>query len=256
MSADTQSSAEAAPATQPASGDIALAKSLLRSTRAGALASLESGSGAPLATLTSVATDHDGNPILLTSGLSLHTRNMKADPRVSLLLARAGRGDPLAHPRLSLHGQAIEEKDAETRTRLRGRFLARHPKAAFYVDFADFSFWRIIVSGAHLNAGFARAMTIPGARLVTDVAGARDLIEAEAEALAHLNADHASALAAFATRLAGARPASWRATGLDPEGLDLAAGGLTQRIDFPRPVRSASELRGVLLELAQAARAR
>jgi hypothetical protein len=167
---------------------LSLAKHLLRSVKAGALATIEQPAGHPFASLASLATDYDGSPILLTSNLSAHTRNMKADPRVSLLMARGGKGDPLAHPRLTLLGRALQEQDPTRRARLKARFLARHPKAALYADFGDFSFWRLEVSRAHLNGGFAKAADFTGAAVLTDIADAQDLIEAESGALTHLNA--------------------------------------------------------------------
>ena len=134
---------------------IAEAKQLLRSIRSGALATLASAGGFPFASLTTVATDHDGSPIFLLSQLSAHTRNLMADSRASLLLARMGKGDPLAHPRLTLVGRIEKAQDAD-RARLRARFLARHPKAALYVDFGDFGFYRLAGVSAHLNGGFAK----------------------------------------------------------------------------------------------------
>ncbi|MBV9076184.1 MAG: DUF2470 domain-containing protein, partial [Methylobacteriaceae bacterium] len=74
-------------------------------------------------------------------------------------------------------------------------------------------------------------------------------------AVAHLNDDHADALALYATKLAGAPAGRWRATGLDPEGLDLLAGDLTARLRFPEPVRDAGALRSRLVEFARQARA-
>ena len=126
---------------------LAEAKRLLRQIRSGALATLAQGSGYPFATLVSIATDFDGSPILLTSQLSAHTRNLAADPRASVLLAEGGRGDPLAHPRLTVVGRAIRATEPAERARLRARFLGRHPKSALYADFGDFSFWRSACRG-------------------------------------------------------------------------------------------------------------
>lgn len=233
----------------------ALAKHLLRSVKAGGLATLEEATGHPFVTLANFATDYDGSPIMLTSDLSAHTRNMKADARVSLLLARGGKGDPLAHPRLSVLGQALQERDPDRRGRLKARFLARHPKSSLYADFADFSFWRIAVARAHLNGGFAKAADLCAVDVLTEIAEAQEVIDAETSALAHLNADHAESLALYAVKLAGARSAHWRATGLDPDGLDLGAGDLTARIVFPKRVTTSAGLRRVLVELAVLARA-
>src|ERR1700734_3971354 len=81
-----------------------VAKELLRTTRAGALATIDRNTGHPFASLVNVATDADGAPLILVSRLSTHTANLEIDGRASLLLATAGKGDPLAHPRLTLIG--------------------------------------------------------------------------------------------------------------------------------------------------------
>ena len=233
-----------------------LARDLLRATRSGALATLEAGSGAPFSSLVTVATDIDGSPLFLVSGLSGHTRNLDADSRASLLLARAGRGDPLAHPRLTLTGRVLASEDA----RARRRFLARHPKAALYADFPDFTFRRMTIERAHLNGGFARAATLEAGELLTDLTGAEGLVESEEGAVAHMNADHADALRLYATVLAGApgaaSRASWRLSGLDPDGLDLMAGDRTARLAFPERVTDPGALRKLLVRLAAEARAR
>ncbi len=227
-----------------------LAKDLLRSTRAGALATNDPKSGFPLATLANVATDLDGSPILLLSGLSLHTRNLSADGRASLLLAETGKGDPLAHPRLTLVGRCSITSDE----RCCRRFLSRHPKSRLYVDLPDFAFWRMELAGVHLNGGFARAAKLSPADLLTDMTGADEIAAAEPDVIAHMNADHAEAVRLFATRLAGRRDAAWSMTGCDPDGADLSAGDETARIAFPQRVTTTAQLRRVLKELAELAR--
>jgi len=249
----TESGASGGFPLPPGYDGIAEAKQLLRSIRSGALATLATADGFPFASLTTVATDHDGSPILLLSQLSAHTRNLIADSRASLLLARMGKGDPLAHPRLTLVGR-IEQAAEEHRSRLRARFLARHPKAALYADFGDFAFYRLDCASAHLNGGFAKAADYKGAQILTQVADAQDLLDAEAGALEHLNGDHADALALYAEKLAGEPQARWRASGLDPDGLDLLAGDLTARLAFPRRITQPGALRRVLGELAAQAR--
>jgi heme iron utilization protein len=228
----------------------AIAKHLLRTIRAGALATHDREAGFPFASLVTVATDVDGAPLLLLSRLAAHTQNLEHDPRASVLLAQGGKGDPLAHPRLTVIGQAARTEAP----RVRARFLSRHPKASLYAGFADFSFWRLEIEAAHLNAGFARARKVEARHVLTDLAAAGDLVAAEEGALAHMNQDHGEALALYATRLAGAPAADWRATGLDPEGLDLAAGDLTARVTFPSRIETPAALRRVLKDMAEQAR--
>ncbi len=229
-----------------------LAKRLLRVTRAGALATLDR-SGYPFGSLVNAATDLDGSPIILVSRLATHTANLERDGRASLLLAAGGKGDPLAHPRLTLLGEFIRH-DGDSDARLRRRFLARHPKSELYAGFADFAFWRMSVVSAHLNGGFARAADLTAQDVLTDLAGADELVAAEAGAVAHMNADHADAVALYATKLLGAADGEWRVTGVDPEGLDLALGDATLRLPFPHRIADAAGLRSLLKDLAERVR--
>jgi heme iron utilization protein len=230
---------------------ITVAKALLRATRAGALATIDRNTGHPFASLVNVATDSDGAPLILISRLATHTANLEADRRASLLLAAGGKGDPLAHPRLTLLGSFAQvARDDASDPRLRQRFLARHPKSELYAGFADFSFWRLDTVAAHLNGGFARAADLKAADVMTDIAGAENLIEAEAGALAHMNADHADAVRLYATKLVGAEDGPWRLTGLDPDGLDLASGDATLRLPFAERITTAEQLRKALVDLA------
>lgn len=233
----------------------ALAKTLLRATRAGTVGTLDRNTGHPFASLVNVATDVDGSPVILTSRLSTHTANLEADGRASVLLAETGKGDPLAHPRLTVLGVfARVERETSDETRVRRRFLARHPKSELYVGFGDFSFWRMRVASAHLNGGFARAADLTGADVLTDVSGAEDLVAAEEGAVEHMNADHAEATRLYAVKLLGEDDGPWRISGLDPGGADLTAGDRTARLAFPQRVTSAAALRQVLVELAKEAR--
>jgi heme oxygenase (biliverdin-IX-beta and delta-forming) len=236
---------------------ISTAKALLRVIRSGALATIDRNTGHPFASLVNVATDADGSPLILISRLSSHTANLETDGRASVLMASTGKGDPLAHPRLTVIGAFRPvARDDPDEARVRRRFLARHPKAELYAGFADFSFWRLDVVSAHLNAGFARAADLKAADVMTDLAGAENLIESEEGAVAHMNDDHAEAVRLYATKLLDAEDGPWRLTGLDPEGLDLVLGETPLRLPFPARVTTAAELREVVVGLAQEARAR
>jgi hypothetical protein len=237
------------------------AKMLLRSVRAGALATIDRNTGHPFGSLVNVATESDGSPLILVSRLSTHTANLEADSRASVLLAAAGKGDPLAHPRLTVLGRFVPiAREQPDEPRLRRRFLARHPKAELYAGFADFTFWRLLIASAHLNAGFARAADLAAADVITNISDAEDLIEAEASAIVHMNEDHAEAAQLYATKLlgaqSGAQEGSWRVTGLDPDGLDLARGDTLLRLPFRERVTTARQLREVLADLAKQARER
>lgn len=231
------------------------AKRLLRSIRAGALATIDRNTGHPFGSLVTVATDSDGSPLILISRLSSHTANLEADRRASVLLAAAGKGDPLAHPRLTVLGRFAKiARDGADEPHLRRRFLARHPKAELYAGFADFALWLMSVESAHLNAGFARAADLTAADVLTDLAGARGLLEVEASAVAHMNHDHADAVGLYATNFLAAEAGAWRITGIDPDGLDLSCGDTVLRLEFPQRVTAAGQLREVLADLAKQAR--
>jgi putative heme iron utilization protein len=232
----------------------ALAKTLLRGARFGSLATLGR-DGHPSASLVSLATDSDGTPLILVSALSSHTGNLEADPRCSLLLAPGGKGDPLAHARITLRLQArrIAREGAEGE-RIRRRFLARQPKAALYVDFGDFSFFALDLQAASLNGGFGKAYELLPGDLLSDAAAARAITAMEEGAVEHMNADHADAIRAYATGLLKAPDGDWRLTGLDPDGADLARGDAVLRLPFPAPVTDAASMRRTLVELAAAAR--
>ena len=230
------------------SGVADLAKRLLRRSRQGALATLMNGNGDPYCSLVNLASHPDGSPILLISQLALHTKNILGDSRVSLMLDERTTGDPLEGARIMLAGTA-ERASGEDATLLRRRYLNAHPSAEVFVNFKDFSFFRIRPKGAHLVAGFGRIVDLLPNQFLTDLRGAEALLEAEQGAVDDMNADR-GALTLYATKLLGAEAAQWRCTGCDPDGLDLQAGTKVLRLDFPGRVTGAGELRKMLLKLA------
>jgi heme iron utilization protein len=232
-----------------------LARSLLRRSRQGALATLMAGSGDPYCSLVNVASHPDGSPILLISRLALHTRNILGDPRVSLMLDERAGGDPLEGARIMLAGRA-EEAGGEAVALLRRRYLSAHPSADAFVDFGDFSFFRIVPTGTHLVAGFGRILDLKPKSFLTDISDCSALLEAEPGAIEHMNEDHREAMNLYATRLLGAEAADWSCTGCDPDGIDLQAGAQTLRLDFPQRVTGPGELRKMLVKLADEARAK
>jgi putative heme iron utilization protein len=164
-------------------------------------------------------------------------------------------GDPLEGARIMLSGVA-EEGGGEDVTVLRRRYLNVHPSAEVFVDFKDFSFFRIRPKAAHLVAGFGRIVDLAADRIVTDLTGAEALLAAEQDAIAQMNADRRDALNLYATKLLDAEAAEWRCTGCDPGGLDLQSGGKILRLDFPERVAGPGELRRMLVTLAAEARAK
>jgi len=231
-----------------------LAKSLLRRSRQGALATLMAGNGDPYCSLVNLASHPDGSPILLISRLAVHTRNILSDARVSLMLDERAAGDPLEGARIMLSGRA-EQAHAE-KDLLQRRYLNAHPSAEAFVSFKDFSFFRIQPTGTHLVAGFGRIVDLKPEQFLTDLAGAEDLLAAEEGAVEHMNADHRDAMGLYATRLLGAAEGDWRCTGCDPEGLDMQEGQTALRLDFPERVTNGTALRKMLVRLVGEARAK
>ena len=228
-----------------------LARRLVREARHAALAAVEPETGAPLASRVAVGTDMLGDPVLLVSRLSAHTKALLNDGRVSLLFGEPGRGNPLAHPRLMLRGEAASVEPTEpAHATLRRRFLERQPKARLYVDFPDFLFLRVAASSALLNAGFGQAYPLERADLCDEpVAG---LAEAEPRVVAHMNEDHGDALDAILAQ-AGESGSGWRLIGVDATGFEAALADRIRRVEFSEPVCEAGGFRTAFVTLARQA---
>lgn len=228
------------------------ARRLMRAALKAALATVDRGTGYPYASLITIASEPGGAPLFLISGLARHTRNILADARVCILFdGTDGLGDPLRGGRVSVRGRAQKTEAGASRA----RFLARHREAAGYAEFPDFALYRMAVEGAHYVGGFGVIHDLDADALATAIDDSGALIAAEPEIVAHMNADHAEAVALYATRLLGAEDGAWRLTGCDPEGCDLVLGERTLRLDFPRRVTSPEAAREALVVLARRARA-
>lgn len=134
----------------------AISRALVRRCRAASLATVLTGKrqGWPYASLVSVACATDASPLLLLSTLADHTRNLAQDNRASLLFEEAsGLDNPQTGPRVTVTGRLHPDQEEETAQ----RFLARHPGAALYAGFADFSFYRMDVERAHYVGGFGKS---------------------------------------------------------------------------------------------------
>jgi heme iron utilization protein len=213
--------------------------------------SLQGQDGFPYASLAIVAAGHDAAPLLLLSRLADHTRNLEADPRISLLFdGTAGLASPLTGARATVQGKAVHSDDKL----LLDRFVRRHPDAAVYAGFKDFSLFRVEVARAHLVAGFGRIFWVEAAGILFDAADCQPLLAAEARMVEHMNEDHADAVQLYA-RYLGAAGEGWTMTGIDPEGADLRREGDMIRIAFERPVRDAGAARAELVRLVGQARA-
>jgi hypothetical protein len=149
-----------------------------------------------------------------------------------------------------------EQVPAEEVPALKARWLARHPYAALYADFADFGLWRVRIGGALQVGGFARAERIRAVELAPDPAAVAAIAAAEADIIAHVNADHPDAVEAIANGLLGAGPGPWRLVAVDVDGCDLSEGNRTVRLAFLAPLSDADGVRAALIRAAREGRAR
>lgn len=232
---------------------ISEARALVRGAISATLASASAGQ--PFASLVTPAPAPDLSPLMWLSTLSEHTRHLAAEPRCALLFTGTPEGpNPQTAPRVTLTGLAEQVPQAEAAP-LKARWLARHPYAALYADFADFSLWRMRIGGALHVGGFARAERIKAADLAPDPHAAAAILAAEPEIIAHVNADHADAVLAIAQGLLQAGAGAWRLVAVDVDGCDLSEGNRTVRLAFPAPVRDADAVRAALIRAAREGRA-
>lgn len=210
----------------PKDNKLAL-RQVVRACHKASLATLLAEGGAPYASLVTVALDHDLSPILLLSELSDHSRNIAADPRVSLLFdGTDGHPNPQTGPRVTVMGHAVRVDDP----RLRRRFLARHPGAALYADFADFAFWRVVPERAHFIGGFGRAVWFP-APFGLDPAATAEMRAGEDGLLPLI------------------LPGGENVVGIDVDGIDAILGDAAIRIAFPESASSLAKARECLENL-------
>lgn len=233
---------------EPTEAPAWTARKLLRAARAGTLAS--SADGQPFASLVTPACAADLSVLMLLSNLSEHTRHLRAEPRCAVMVAGAAEGpNPQTAPRVTVTGLAEMVEDAA----LKARWLAVHPYGALYADFADFHLWRIAPLGALFVGGFARANRLRRADLTPDPQAVAAIAAAEADIIAHCNADHADAMAALG-RHEGGVAGAWRMVAADVDGCDLARDERTVRLAWAAPASEPLQVRAQLMRLTRAAR--
>lgn len=221
---------------------------LVRRARAAVLSTaLKSRGGWPYGSLVGVALDCDLSPLMLFSTLSDHTRNLAADSRASLLFEETSRlKNPQTGLRVSVLGRIRKTNDR----RHHRRFLARHPEAALYAGFGDFSFFRMTVDRVRYVGGFAKAAWLKAPEILSDAKAAAAVAKAEAGILARMNDDHPDAVDHYANALLGRSGKGWTMTGIDPDGADLRRGGRVARLEFEIPAASRAQVRDELVRLA------
>lgn len=207
-----------------------MARRIVRSAATASLGTLSPDAG-PFVTFVTVATDIDGSPLTLLSGLAAHTRHLERDDRASLLMqAPADDGDdPLTGARATVVGRLRRvARDEDDHERLFRRFLARHPEAEGYAGFGDFSIHRMTVEGVHLVAGFGRIARLSSSDLLVPPAVADAFADAEAALLKNFSSVGA------------------RLVAVDPDGADILDTGVT-RLSFPRRADHPEEVKDLLI---------
>jgi heme iron utilization protein len=212
--------------------------------------------GFPFGSVMPYGLDDRGRPIFLISTMAMHTQNLRADPRASLLIAQADSGgDVLGASRVSLLGDVSPIGEAE-RAEARKLYLARYENSKYWVDFEDFSFYRMNVVDVYYVGGFG----VMGWVNAADYSNAKPdpLADSAAGIVQHMNTDHKDALLHLTRAFAGIEAQEVVMTSVDRLGFHVRAktheGMRGTRIAFLREVRNSGETRKVLVEMVQRAR--
>lgn len=225
-----------------------LACTLLRGARYAALAVIDAETGFPAVSRALLGFDLDGVPVILVSDLASHTAGLKKDPRCSIMTGEPGKGDPLAHARITVFCTAVPvEQGSADHIRIRDRFIARHRKAGLYVDFADFRFFRLVPSSAALNGGFGKAYVLTGAELTIR----NSSFAAEWLHLQKLVGAMTAEASAAAGVLKARETDNWSISGADMAGFDLISGDILLRYELDTPVSTPNEIIDRILNFAK-----
>ncbi|MEO8605006.1 MAG: DUF2470 domain-containing protein [bacterium] len=232
-------------------------RTLVHLGRVGTLAThLKKHDGFPFGSVMPYGVDADGNPHFLISTLAVHTQNLLADGRASLLVTQPGWAeDPLAGSRVTLVGRVAPVAEA-ARAAVRENYLGRHENARYWVDFGDFTFYRLTVEDLYYVAGFGAMGWVEADAY--RAASVDPLADSAAGIITHMNADHADALVLYCRAFADVPAESATMTGIDRMGMRIRAqhGERMQgvRVNFPADVHTALEARKVLVAMVQQAR--
>lgn len=226
------------------------ARKFLRCTRSAVLSTHSARlPGYPFGSIAPFVLDHDGNPLILISTIAEHTRNIQADPHISLIAFDPSAADMQAGARLTMVGDAVvSDKQDEA---LRARYLRYLPQAAEYFDMHDFLFHRVEIKQARYIGGFGKIHWISGDELRPQ---ANSLATQEDAILDHMNADHADSLRAYCRHWHDVSPENVQMLGIDADGFDVRADGRTLRFSFEAPVVNALSARAALVAMSRAAK--
>ncbi len=235
------------------------ARTLVYLTRIGSLSTLSRKQpGFPFGSVMPYGLDDQGRPIFLISTMAMHTQNLQADPRASLLVTQddAG-GDPLGASRVTLVGNVLPIPESEV-AEARKLYLARYANSKYWVDFEDFSFHRMDVVDVYYVGGFGVMGWVSASEY--DRAQPDPLTDSVTEIIQHMNADQKDALILLARVFAGIESKEAAMTSVDRLGfhvrLNTQGGMRGARIAFLREVSNPAEARKVLMEMVQQARQR
>jgi putative heme iron utilization protein len=212
--------------------------------------------GFPFGSLMPFALDSLGRPLFLISNMAMHTLNLKSDPRCSLFVGEvAAGGDALGAARATLIGTA-EPVPLNDIVDAREKYLARHENSRYWVDFADFSFFRLQPLDVYYVGGFG-VMGWVEARDY-EQAAPDPLAEAAPGILAHMNTDHIDSMILMARAHAQFEATEATMISVDRLGFSLrlktTEGMKGTRINFPYEVVTPQQTRTVLVEMVRQAR--
>ncbi len=223
------------------------ARQLLRAHRYGALSTLSKKfDGHPFGSITPYMVDHDGSLLILISTLAEHTKNIAADPRVSLISHNQRSPHIQTQGRITLLGNAEIVADREAAGQ---RYLRYFPEAQAYFAMHDFSFYRIAPLSLRYIGGFGHIHWIKAENYQVE---SYPLIEQETDILAHMNADHADSLRRYCRHVHQSEAQAVEMVGIDCDGFDVRADGDVYRFDFPEPVLDAQLARTALVAMSRA----
>jgi heme iron utilization protein len=233
------------------------ARTLIYLARIGSLSTVSRKQpGFPFGSVMPYGLDVQGRPVFLISTMAMHTQNLQADSRASLLVTQPdGDGDPLGALRVTLLGNVLTVPETE-KADARKLYLERHANSKYWVDFDDFSFYRMDVVDVYYVGGFGVMGWVKASDF--DHAQPDPLADVANGIIEHMNADHKDALILLARTTAGVESHEAAMTAVDRLGfhvrLKTAEGMRGIRIPFLREVRNALEARNVLVEMVQQAR--
>ncbi|WP_036299871.1 HugZ family protein [Methylotenera sp. L2L1] len=230
------------------------ARQFLRSTRTAILSTHSTKfEGYPFGSVAPFVLDHQCQPIILISNIAEHTKNIAANPKVSLLVF-AGAEDLQANARLTLLGSANAINKNED-ANLRERYLRYLPQASGYFDMHDFAFYRIKIETARYIAGFGKMGWLSGDDLINDIPTDALLANQEAQIIAHMNTDHADSLIRYCQHVHGVQATHASMLGIDCDGFDVHAtvGDKTTifRFNFETKIHDAQSARAALVSLSK-----